>query len=225
VHVVEREERTQLRELDAAIAQWMEMLRDQIDTIDPAQLESLVETAKRYAISFDKRLPPSLDPAAVAEIRGILIGALRRLERDEENQPLDVLDDFMVRAESIRHIVRDALDEDVPAEDSQALAQLLIQWLSGATRNEIAELLGVDARTLARWATGKYKGTTPRRLYLVAKLVILLKEAWTTEGVLAWFKRPRPDLGGRRPIDVIDDANFEQALLGVVRQGRAQHGS
>ena len=42
---------------------------------------------------------------------------------------------------------------------------------------------------------------------------------------MAWFYRGRTDLDGKPPIDVLDDPEYERALMIAARQGRAQHGS
>jgi hypothetical protein len=39
-------------------------------------------------------------------------------------------------------------------------------------------------------------GVTSPRLEIVARLVAILRHAWTDRGVLAWFAKPRPELGG-----------------------------
>ena len=39
----------------------------------------------------------------------------------------------------------------------------------------------------------------------VARLVAILRHAWTDEGVVAWFYRPRKDLDARKPIELIDE--------------------
>jgi uncharacterized protein (DUF2384 family) len=219
-------ERQQLEELDDAIERWMRTVREQADSIDAEQFHRFRETAQKLALRFEERLPPSLEPSAANEVRTIMIGGLRKIDEVGDDRPLDVLDDFLLRAESIRHILRDALDEDLPAapDDTKMLATLLVAWLGPRiTRRRIGELLGVTERTVQRWLdTG---GRPSRRLYLVTRLVVLLKDAWTPEGVLAWFDRPRPSLGGKRPIDVIDEPEFEQVLLQDAREGRAQHGS
>lgn len=226
---VAQEERSVLEQLDAAIERWIETLRDQAETfaenVDVEQMERLVETSKQWAMKLDERLPPSLDPAAVAEIRGIMIGALRAMESAGSDRPLDILDDLVLRAESIRHIIRDALDEHlgVDPDDAAALIGLLEEWLPRITRKQLAELLNIDERTIYRWR--KLGGQAPRRLLLVARLIVLLRSAWTPEGVVAWFHRPRHDLGRRRPLDVLDDPAFEHALMAAVREGRAGHGS
>lgn len=222
-------ERLELEELDARIEQWIALLRDQ----DLTQIEHLVATAEQWALRLDEQLPPSLGAEALAEIRGIMIGALRNLkrieelvEKDGEDRTLDVLDDFVVRAESIRHIVRDTLDEDlgVDPEDAGALAQLVLEALPGATRRELADLFGVDIRTLQRWLQRGDPIRSTHRVLLVAQLVQILKSAWTANGVVGWFHRPNRDLGFAGPVDLLDDPANEQDLLRVARGGKAQHG-
>lgn len=220
--------REQLERLDDAIANGMQILVDHVQSVDPVQLDVLSATAERLALRLDENLPPAMEPSAVAEIRGILIGALRRLreaEEADEERPLDVLNDFLVRAESIRHVIRDALDEELPmdSKDVSAILKQLREWLPRLSKKQIAELVGVDSRTLLRWDEGK--GRVTHRVELVLRLVVVLKEAWTPEGVYAWFFRPRRDLEGQRPVDVINGPAYEQQLLHAVREGRAQHGS
>ncbi|HMJ00704.1 MAG TPA: hypothetical protein VK488_12775 [Gaiellaceae bacterium] len=223
------EEREQLELLDHLIRQWIQVLREQAENAEPVDADEhfqrFWETAQRLALRLEKQLPPSLDPVAANEIRTIMIGGLRKIEEVGEERPLDILDDFILRAESIRHIVRDALDEDLPVDpnDTKAVVTLLVSWLPHTTRKSIAELLDVNERTVQRWLENG--GPPSRRLYIVARLVLLLKDAWTPEGVLAWFARPRPELKGRRPVDVIDDPDFERGLLLGAREGRAQHGT
>lgn len=226
MQVVAHDERNQLEALDEQIERWIAAIRDEAESIDPEQVQLIVKTAKRLAHRLDENLPPSLDPAALAEIRGILLGGIRRLEEEsDETRPLDTLDDFVVRAESIRHIIRDALDEDigVNAADASALIALLSEWLPRVTRKQLAELAGVDVRTVQRWV--RDGGVAPRRLYIVAKLAAILRHGWTPEGVVAWFYRPRHDLEGTPPIELLDQPAFEQALIVAAREGRAQRGS
>ncbi len=64
---------------------------------------------------------------------------------------------------------------------------------------ELAALLGRSQRQVQRWAT--QAGPPPRRLEPVARIAALLRHSWTEEGVVAWFFRPRRDLGGREPVD------------------------
>ena len=222
--IVPQDDRALLEAVDNAIELWIRALRDEVETLDPEHLELIVKTAKRLATRLDQNLPPSLDPVAVAEIRGILLDGIRKLDEDEP-MPLDIVDDFVVRAEAIRHIVRDALDEDlgVDQRNAGALSRLLVEWLPRVTRKQLAELMEIDVRTFHRWLSDG--GDAPRRLLMVARLVALLRNAWTPEGVVAWFYRSRRDLGDVRPIDIIDDPAQERLLISAAREGRAQHGS
>ncbi|HET7138507.1 MAG TPA: hypothetical protein VFI04_09160 [Gaiellaceae bacterium] len=225
----EQETRDQLARLDDAIETGIQILSDHARDVDPNQIQTLVETAERLALRLDENLPPAMEAANVAEIRGILIGALRKLreaQESEEARPLDVLDDFLVRAESIRHIIRDALDEELPvnARDPKALLTLLQQTLPGLSKKQLAELLGIDPKTLARWDAGT--GRVSHRAQLVLRMVLLLRRGWTPEGTFAWFYRVRRDLGGHRAIDLLEEkAINEEALMDSVRAGRAQHAS
>src|SRR5256885_1034684 len=100
--------REQLEGLAEAIDDWMRILAEQAESVDRAQMGAFIDTAERLALRLDEDLPPAMEASSVAEIRGILIGGLRTLREVEHDRPLDVLDDFLVRAESIRHIIRDA---------------------------------------------------------------------------------------------------------------------
>ncbi len=158
------DERQQLQAVEALIERWMTTLKEQADCVDEEQVKAFLSTAQKLALRLEDELPPSLDPAVANEIRGILIGGLRRLEEIGEDRPLDVLDDFLLlRAESMRHIVRDAIDEDLPVnpDDGRAVLGLLEEQLPRITRKQLARLVGVDERTVQSWSSGGTRTFAP----------------------------------------------------------------
>jgi hypothetical protein len=216
--------------LNEAIAKLREGLEaaaseSQPSTINPDYAERFAETARRLSVQLSNELPPQLEYDAIAEIRRILINLLDELGRIDPNRPLDTIDGFFVGAEAVRHIIRDALDEHLGRQetDSRPLVDYLREALPRISQADQARLVGISTRHLQR--LGKDGGTPPRRLSVVARLVRLLRYAWTPEGVLAWFFRERRELDGHAPIDVLGEPRFEGILLRLARQGRAGHGS
>lgn len=88
----------------------------------------------------------------------------------------------------------------------------LARWLAetvDAPQRDVAALLGVDLRRFQRWASASERtrpeGDDARRLRAVARVVAQLRHAYTAAGVLAWFERPRAELGDRAPRELLDD--------------------
>jgi hypothetical protein len=148
---------------------------------------------------------------------------MRDLLEENPQDNLDICDQLMIVLERIRHVVRDALDEHVtgvPGDVGMVMGDLG-RWLARVPDQEIASVLGVDRRTLSRW---RGQSTQPRReLRVFAHLVAILRHNWDAEGIMAWFNRPRRDLGGRRPASVLNDPNWEDALISAARSGRNQY--
>ncbi len=193
--------------------------------LDEAYAERFKETNKRLFDLNDRLNPEDFDPEALAEIRDRIIRWIAALEEFDRDQPLDRIDYFLVHAEAIRHIIRDALDAHVDGagHDSREILANLQTWLPRTRQSSLAELVGISTRQLQRWR--KEGGKPTRRLQSVARLIALLRRAWHEEGILAWFYRPHNDLEGRAPIEVLEDPEFEHPLALAARQGRAQHGS
>lgn len=225
-------EEQELANLEQLISDALTTLRSELEAaagdaevpaVDSEYVDRWLGTARRLSVQVSNELPPQLDPAAVAEIRKIIVNLLDGLERVDENQPLDTIDQFVVGAEAVRHILRDALDEHVGVRDDDTLR--LVAYLKDAlprvTQADRARIAGVSTRHLQRLA--KEGGAPPRQLVLAARLVKLLRYVWNPEGVIAWFHRERAELDGHAPIDVAGDPGFERLLLRLARQGRAQH--
>lgn len=229
-------DRDQLERLEGEIERWQTTFQEDLATtaeggmsehpIDSAYVERFIETAQRLSLQVHREVPPDLDPEALAEIRGHIIDGLKALSELDERQPLDSIDDFVVHAEAVRHIVRDALDGQPDGNESSAkeLLESLSRQLPGVSRKQLGGLIGIGERQVQRLAKDEKTAASPR-LQLVARLVALLWRAWTPAGVVAWFYRERPDLDGRAPIDALDDAGYERGLVLAARGGRAQHGS
>lgn len=222
--IVRPEDRQELERLDERIEELLRAVSERQLPIDDAFVADWVETLRRYGMGLSDQPPRALSTEAISEIRNIIIQGIAHQEA-LSGQILDQLDDAMIRAEQVRHIVRDAIDSDtgVDNDDARALLEQLSNWLPRVPQREIARLADKSTRQVQRWA--KDGGVAPRRLQMVARLVALLRYSWTPEGVVAWFDRPRRDLGGHRPIDLIDDPAFEHDLVEATRQGRAQHGA
>lgn len=228
-------EREQLEQLEDLIDKWMETLREDLaptapddsessSPIDSDYVERFVETAQRLSSRMHRKVPPDLNPDSLAEIRGHIIDGLEATYEMDEDRPLDSVDSFMVHAEAVRHLVRDALDGQPAGDEGEArtLLEGLAKRLPRVSRKEQSKLINLSERQMQRIA--KDGGRPSRRLQLVARLVALLWRAWTPEGIVAWFYRERSDLSGNAPIDVIDDPNYERTLMLAARRGRAQHG-
>lgn len=234
--LLSKPDRDQLERLEGVIERWQTTFREDLATtaesgtvehpIDSAYVERFVQTAQRLSLQVHRQVPPDLDPEALAEIRGHIIEGLEALSELDVEHPLNSVDDFVVHAEAVRHVVRDALDGQPGGSESSAKELLdgLRKQLPGVSRKQLGEMIGIGERQVQRLA--KDEGSPPsRRLQLVGRLVALLWRAWTPAGVVAWFYRQRADLDGRAPIDVLDDPARERELILAARGGRAQHGA
>jgi uncharacterized protein (DUF2384 family) len=223
-------EAERLQALDTELLQWKEHILGGVEQIRDSKVDQsfgarFAETQNRLLALNETLHTEDFDPEALAEIRDIILKWIAAVNDFDESRPLDTVDSYLIHAEAIRHLVRDALDAHVEGadRDAQTVVAQLLAWLPNTTQAEIARLVGISNRQFHRWKTSG--GRPPRRLTLVARLVALLHRAWTEEGVIAWFHRPRPELDGKTPLDVLDDPAYERLLLTAVRQGRAQHGS
>jgi AraC-like DNA-binding protein len=218
-------ERAALAEADSELSGLQEALEAAAKhkALDEDLVERLRNTAREAASRVNRNLPPQIDADSRDEIRRRLIDLLT-LRPEEGLGQLDVADRALVQAEAVRHVMRDLLQEQPPAQLRRAgeVIALLEDWLPGLSVRQHAELLGVSERQLQR-RRGDEGASTPR-MQLVARLVAILRHAWTDQGVYAWFHRDRADLGGRAPAELLDDPGSERALLLAARSGRVQGG-
>jgi len=191
--------------------------------IDGSAHKRLADVSRRLA-----NLKPQLEAADLSyEQRATLYSALVDVSAAMNADPGDLnrFEAALVGIERVRHVVRDALDEFVGGAnaDRRRLLQELERSLPGVRQTDIAELLAVDPRTIRRWTSEA--GEPEHRLQLVARLVAVLRHAWTPKGILAWFHRFRRDLGGKAPIELLDDPGSERSLLSAARSSRNQYGT
>lgn len=218
-------EREVLRDFDESIAGFQRTMEEAANSgaLDQESLDRFVATARELAARVNSGLAPEIDDHAANLINRRLIAVLT-LNLDDV-ATLDAADRYLVAFEGVRHVIRDLLDEQQPEalrRQAQEIIALLEQWLPSVAVGELAALLGHSVRQLQR--RRHEQGPASSREQLVARLVAILRHAWTDAGVIAWFDRPRGDLGGRRPIDLLDEADQERALLVAARSGRVQGG-
>lgn len=221
-------EREELQQFAALIEESSRKLLDALhETPIPADyLDRWQHTASRLSEAIDRSTPPSLDPEQVAEIRGELLRIMQRVADGDPSRPLDSVEVALLGLEAIRHLVRDVLDRQAAGEgDARTLLRGLKEALPGVGLRDLAQLLDTSERSIQRTLASQTPVEARRRLTIVARLVSLLSRGWTPEGVVAWFHRERPELGGGSVLRAIDDASLEQEIFELARHGRAQHGS
>ncbi len=221
-------ERDELERFEDLIEQWSGQLLQALSEapIPEDYLDRWQHTASRLSDAINRSTPPSLDAEQVAEIRGELLGIMQAVAERDPKRPLDSIETTLLGLEAIRHVVRDALDQQVPGEqDAGMLLGTLEAALPRIGRRELAQLLGTSERSIQRTLASTAPVEPSRRLVLVTRLVALLRRGWTPEGIVAWFARPRPELDERSVLDALDNATLERDIFDLARHGRAQHGS
>jgi uncharacterized protein (DUF2384 family) len=190
--------------------------------VDGSFHERLEAINDRLEALREELRPEDLDKAQLIEFHAALWEINRLLRQRETSYDLDVVDQLLISIERVRHVIRDALDEHVVGlpDDAGLIVGELRKWLPKTSNEAIGRLVGVDRRTLSRWA--KEHRAPSRRLQLVAHLIAILRHNWTEEGIVSWFERPRRDLGGKKPISLLEDPGAEERLLSEARAGRSQ---
>ena len=144
----------------------------------------------RRAITAD---PDATDARGEVEMAVLMIGDVaRRIQRRLE---LDELD------------------------DPRAAADLVFRTLRGVGVGDLGRLLGVSTRTVNAWRKGGPVTRNARRVVLLAQLLLTLQESMTAAGLTMWFGAARFQLGGRSPLDLLDEdaAIAREALVPLTR--------
>jgi hypothetical protein len=219
----ERLERTDelVEELKNGFVEAIEQLQESPEVAETFN-ERWLELDARLSELRDELYPDDYEKDQLVELFDGLWEIKDLLSRREQSN-LDTYDRLLILLERIRHVVRDALDEHVTgiANDNGLVLRDLDGWLPNTPDRVLAELIGVDRRTLSRWK--KQSKPPTRRLRTVARLVAVLRHNWTEEGIVAWFSRTRRDLGGRKPITLLGDPLNDERLLSAARSSRSQY--
>jgi len=181
----------------------------------------VIEFVERFAdaLAKDGQEAPIEDPHLLIELQRAVLAAKLALNReDPERRGI-----LRVQLERMREIVRAATAEE-PVSDWRS-ANEIATWLNentGVSQRRLADLLGVGKRTFQRWVAGTSSpsGDRERRLRIVARLVNHLRYALTPQGVIGWFERPREELDGRAPRDLLAEPDALSRLEGLARRLR-----
>jgi hypothetical protein len=224
--VLDEQDRAALLEADEELSGLQAALEAAAESnaIDDDAIDRLRETAQNVVSRVNAKLPMHVDADARDEIRRRLLDMITL--QLGAGGVLDLADRALIEAEAVRHVVRDLLDEQPPVElrDEGATIRMLEDWLPGLTVGQLSALTDVSVRQLQRRRRDG-GGLSPPRLQLVARLVAILRHAWSDRGVLAWFETPKRELGGTAPMALLDDPARERDLLLLARAGRVQGGS
>jgi hypothetical protein len=223
--VLDEVERERLEATDERLLTFQRTMEEaaRSGALGPEQLQRFVVTIKDYAAKVSDQLLPQIDAEAGAEISRRLITVLTM--DPARGTAADAADAYLMELEAIRHVLRDLLQEHQPEalrREGRELIGLLEDWLPHVPVAQLAELLGLSVRQLQRRRHDDAPSTS--REQLVARLVAILRHAWTDEGVIAWFHRARADLGGAAPVALLGDPAHEPDLLIAARSGRVQGG-
>lgn len=89
----------------------------------------------------------------------------------------------------------------------------------GITTGELATITRVKERQVQNWVAGtsKPQADSRDRLVDVHYIVQRLADVYKPEGVEIWLHARNRELGGKRPIDLLIDGDFEDVIHAVER--------
>lgn len=87
------------------------------------------------------------------------------------------------------------------------------------TAAEVARITGVKERQVQHWVAGTHRPTGAKRdrLLELAYIVERLRDIYRPEGVDIWIHGRNRDLGGERPIDLLQSGDFATVLNAIER--------
>lgn len=132
--------------------------------------------------------------------------------------------ELRIALEQVRQALAYIVEEEPVHDDASAAA--VAAWLIETVevpQRELAEVLGVNPRTLQRWAAGEStpSGVEATRLRTLARVVNNLRHVLTGTGVLLWLREPHRDLRGKRPSELLGTPEAYTALVRLAARARS----
>lgn len=188
--------------------------------------ERLIEEIMDCILDIANGMPEGVEDPGVVRMLSRAVDLQRAVRDDPEGSDRD----WSVRraAQDLKdavHLIERRLSRLQLDEPSDA-ASFVIRALRNVETQEVAKLLGVSAKTVSQWRSGKVAAIkkAPERVVLVAQLVRYLQSTWTPHGILAWFEAPRSQISGKTPLELIDSENPDAwlRLRELARGSRSQ---
>jgi len=80
----------------------------------------------------------------------------------------------------------------------------------GLTQRMLAWATGASERSVRNWrTTSAIRPRYDERLREIREIALLLDDTLTARGIGQWFRARNQALGGRKPVDVLHDGDFE----------------
>ncbi len=191
----------------------------------PADVWQLVDTIADEVLAISRDDLARMDPYLFLALQQ---GALAAYRAMHEPDPASERRQLRIGLERMRQALRDVAEE-APVRDARP-AKEVARWLADTlhvSQAALAELAGTAPRTFQRWISAQDasapQGEEERRLRTVARIANQLRHALSGPGVLAWFRRPRPELQGRSPAELLADPLATPDLLALAAAARSSN--
>jgi hypothetical protein len=128
-----------------------------------------------------------------------------------------------IKMRDVVHRIRRRLEHDA-LDDPNSAARSIFQTLSTIGVGDLSRLLGVSTKTVNTWKGGGPVTRKATRVVVLGQLLTYLRSSMTPMGLVMWFDAPRHQLGGRTPLELLDDddAAAWEPLVALARGARGQ---
>jgi DNA-binding transcriptional regulator YiaG len=182
------------------------------------------QSVEDAVLDLSNAMPENLEDYDVRKLFEIVVELRRLVEAnpDERDTTGEIELASMKAADIVKRIQRRLRHQRL--DDPQTAAASIFKALDGIGASELATLLGVSTKTVGAWRHGAPVARNSRRIVIVAQLLDYLQSSMTPRGLMMWFDAERDQLGGRTPLDVLDEneAAAHPVLLSLAIGSRGQ---
>ncbi len=107
-----------------------------------------------------------------------------------------------------------SVDRAVGADGSPLYRHVVADARRALSLAEIASITGVGDRAVQNWANGSSRpeGASRERLLELKYVIEQLSDVYNDEGIEIWLHSRQRNLGGRQPLELLREGQFETVL-------------
>jgi hypothetical protein len=174
-------------------------------------------------LDLSNALPQGTEDYDARKMFEFLVGVRRALTADPTDEGGEVELQTLKLRDVVRRIGR-RLEHD-ELDDPTVAARGVFGTLKDVPVGDLSRLLGVSTKTVNTWKAGGPVTRNATRVVVLAHLLTYLRASLSPAGLVLWFDAPRHQLGGRTPLQLLDEdgpAAAREQLVPLARGARGQ---